>query len=210
LYQQTVKTEQPAQNQVQQQDRYVPAYTTSAPANPVIAAPKVNPTPVKEPQPTSQKMEQPTKETPKPEREHRDRSVVLKPKKSSSLLFASFNQLHEQQMREIAPESEEEPMYLIGDDSMPANPFIQLLGRSLSRHFRYPDTAARFGIRGKAVLEFTLQLDGTYSQIRVLRSSGDHDLDAAALYAVNMAPTIPEVTRFISKPKHFIIGFVFR
>jgi len=201
LYQHQPKTEiQPVQNQ---QDRYVPAYTYQAP---MVAPSKPQIAPqVKTPEKQEQPLEKTTTET-----EKSGDHIILKPKKSSSMLLASLSHLQEQQFQTVTAKEEEEPMYLIGDSSLPASPLITLLGRSLSAHFRYPETAARLGIRGRTVIEFHLQLDGKYSNIKMLQSSGDHDLDIAALYAINTAPTIHDVKRFLNKPKHFVIGFVFR
>lgn len=126
-----------------------------------------------------------------------------------SLLTSSFNMLKEQQLEEISEKPDNEPIYMIGDDSQPADPLIKLLGRSLSAHFRYPHMAGQLGIRGRAIVGLTLHPEGYYSHVQLLQSSNNPDLDAAALYAVNAAPKIDGADRFIEKPKHFVIGFVF-
>lgn len=128
---------------------------------------------------------------------------------TGSLLASSFNMLKEEQMREVSQKRESEPIYMIGDDSMPADPLIKLIGRSLSAHFGYPRMAGELGIRGRVVLSLTLHPEGHYSNVEMVRSSDNQDLDAAALYAVNSAPKVYGADRFISKPKHFVIGFVF-
>jgi len=126
-----------------------------------------------------------------------------------SLLADSFNMLRDDQMREVTKKREAEPIYLIGDDHAPADPLIKLMGRSLSAHFSYPRVAGELGIRGRVIIGLTLHPEGHYSDVQMLRSSDNEDLDAAALYAVNSAPTVIGADRFISKPKHFVIGFVF-
>lgn len=126
-----------------------------------------------------------------------------------SFLADSFNMLKEDQMREVSEKKESEPIYMIGDDSQPADPLIKLLGRSISAHFGYPRMAGQLGIRGRVIVELTLHPEGYYSNVRMLQSSQNQDLDAAALYAVNSAPRIDGADRFISKPKHFVIGFIF-
>jgi TonB family protein len=98
---------------------------------------------------------------------------------------------------------------MIGDDHAPADPLIKLIGRSLSAHFRYPRMAGELGIRGRVIVELTLHPEGYYSDVQMLKSSDNEDLDAAALYAVNSAPDVIGADHFISKPKHFVIGFVF-
>lgn len=126
-----------------------------------------------------------------------------------SMLAASFDALKEDHLKEISKAKESEPIYLIGDDSHPADPLIKLLGRSLSAHFGYPRTAGELGVRGKVIIELTLHPEGYISSVQMLKSSGSEDLDAAALYAVNSAPTIVGADRYIIKPRHFVIGFVF-
>jgi|GEM_PF-2483182 TonB family protein len=127
-----------------------------------------------------------------------------------SLLTASFDMLKDEQMREVTQKGEAEPIYMIGDDTMPADPLIKLLGRSLSAHFRYPAEAGRFGITGRVILKFTLNPEGHYSNLQMVESSNNEYLDAAAMYAVNTAPKIEGADRFLSKPKTFVVGFLFR
>lgn len=126
-----------------------------------------------------------------------------------SFLADSFNMLRDDQMREVSEKKEAEPIYMIGDDSQPADPLIKLLGRSLSAHFGYPRMAGQLGIRGRVLVELTLHPEGYYSNVQMVQSSQNQDLDAAALYAVNSAPRIEGADRFISKPKHFVVGFIF-
>ena len=128
---------------------------------------------------------------------------------ASSLLSASFDAIKADQLREVSESKDSEPIYLIGDDNSPADPLIKLMGRSLSAHFKYPRAAGELGIKGRVVIEFTLHPEGYYSNIKMLKSSNNQDLDAAALYAVNSAPTVAGADRFISKPRHFVVGFVF-
>lgn len=135
-------------------------------------------------------------------------TVTYKPQQQS-MLAASFNMLKEDQLKEVSKTKEAEPIYLIGDDSHPADPLIKLMGRSLSAHFGYPRTAGELGIKGKVIIELTLHPEGYFSDVQMLRSSSNQDLDAAALYAVNSAPTVVGADRYISKPRHFVVGFVF-
>ncbi|MBX3709421.1 MAG: TonB family protein [Gammaproteobacteria bacterium] len=126
-----------------------------------------------------------------------------------SLLAASFEMLRQEQLREVTKARERDPIYLIGDDNAPADPLIKLMGQSLSAHFRYPRIAGEFGIKGKVIIELTLHPEGYYSDVQMIKSSNNQDLDAAALYAVNSAPIVAGANRYIAKPRHFVIGFVF-
>jgi len=104
----------------------------------------------------------------------------------------------------------EEPIYLIGSPDSPVDPVVRLLGRALSAHLNYPRVAGAFGIRGRAVIGLTLHPSGRITNIRLLQSANHQDLDAAALHAVHHAPIVKGVDKFLSKPKYFVIGFVFR
>jgi TonB family protein len=126
-----------------------------------------------------------------------------------SILASSLKMLEDNQREALRSQQTEDPIYLIGDMSQAADPLIKLIGKALSAHFHYPETAGRFGIKGRALIGFTLHPQGYLSDVQMLVSSQNHDLDSAALYAVNMAPTIVGVDRFIQKPKHFVIGFIF-
>ena len=97
----------------------------------------------------------------------------------------------------------------MGDLNQVADPIVKLLGRSLSAHFQYPDTEGILGIKGKVILELILHPNGNITGIRMLKSSHNQNLDSAALYAANTAPTVLGADKFLSTPMRFVIGFVF-
>ncbi len=132
-----------------------------------------------------------------------------KPSMKESVLASSLKMLQQDQVQFMQAKKEEDPIYLIGDMSQAADPLIKLIGRALSRNFHYPDTAGRLGIKGRALIGLTLHPEGYFSDVELMKSSNSPDLDAAALYAVNQAPTVEGADRFINEPKHFVIGFIF-
>lgn len=134
--------------------------------------------------------------------------VTLQPKKS--FIASSFSFLKNDQLKKMNVEKEEEPIYLIGDINTPPSLLIKLLARSLSKHFHYPEHAARFGIRGKTLIRFTLHPNGTISDVEMVQTSNTQELDTAALYATNTAPKVDGIDRFLREPKTFLVGFVFR
>jgi TonB family protein len=91
-----------------------------------------------------------------------------------------------------------------------ADPLIMLLGKAISKHFQYPEMAGKLGIAGRALVKITLMPEGNIVNVTMVSSSNSHDLDAAALYAINKAPLIPEAGDYIKKPKTMVIGFIFR
>lgn len=133
------------------------------------------------------------------------------PSPQKSMIAASFAMLREQQMQKMSEAAYEnvDPIYLVGDPNMPADGFSLLLGKALSAHFEYPKLAGEMGIRGRVIIGLTLHPEGYFSDVEILQSSHHRDLDAAALYAVNQAPTIEGMNKFLSKPKHFVVGFIF-
>lgn len=127
-----------------------------------------------------------------------------------ALMASSLNMLHNSQMQEIAkPRDTAEPILLVGDEHEIADPFIQLIGRALSANFHYPELEGRMGIKGRVLIEMTLHPEGYIDDVVIVKSSNNQNLDAAALYAINKAPTIEQAERFIKKPKRFLVGFVF-
>lgn len=130
-----------------------------------------------------------------------------------SLIADSFALLEEQQLTRLQADiqkHEEDPIYLIGDESSTPDPLVKLIGRSLSAHFDYPRLAGELGIKGKVLIGLTLHPQGFFSDVQMLRSSGSQDLDNAALTAVNLAPPVDGADRFLSVPKHLVVGFIFK
>lgn len=131
-------------------------------------------------------------------------------KRLPTLMASSLAMLHSNQMQEIArPRDTAEPILLVGDEHEIADPFVKLIGRALSANFRYPELEGRMGIKGRVLVEMTLHPEGYIDDVVIVKSSNNQNLDAAALYAINKAPTIEQAERFIKKPKRFLVGFVF-
>ncbi len=59
--------------------------------------------------------------------------------------------------------------------------YLAELQRAIKRHQRYPEQARRAGREGRTSLTFVLLADGRFDEIKVSRSSGDRDLDRAAI-----------------------------
>lgn len=128
-----------------------------------------------------------------------------------SVLSMTYQFLQQNQHAMIAHlKQEQEPIYLVGDKMSPVDPLIRLLAQALSAHFDYPREAGMFGIRGRAVISMMLHPNGHLSDVQLLQSADNEDLDAAALYAVNSAPLVKGANKFMSEPKVFVIGFIFR
>jgi TonB family protein len=137
--------------------------------------------------------------------------ATTKKTRTSSVMSMTYQFLEQYNQENMnTAEDKEEPIYLVGDLNSPVNPLIKLLGRALSKNFNYPRIAGTFGIKGRAVVSLVLHPNGQLTHIRLLQSTESHDLDTAALYAAINAPVVRGADKFLSKPKRFVVGFVFR
>lgn len=186
-------------------NNYVPAYVQQAPAQSMQAISNNQMKSTKSKQVTLQKNKLSTLSAlPKP-------SKPSKPFPKRSVLSLTYAVLNQRQQAMIASlNKKQDPIYLIGDKSQPADALTRLLGRSLSAHFTYPNEAGMLGIKGKVIIGMNLHPNGELSDIQIIQSSHYSDFDSAALYAVNTAPNVKGADKFISRPRHFVVGFVFR
>ena len=81
------------------------------------------------------------------------------------------------------------------------------LNRLLHEHLRYPETARRKGIEGALAIRFTLNTNGTATDVVVSESSGSHLLDRAAVRAISDIFPYPEPP---DTPLHFTIPVTYR
>lgn len=132
------------------------------------------------------------------------------PVNHKSIMSATREMLATSQRNMLSSNKETNPIYMVGDDNDISDPLIRLMGQALSMYFSYPQTAGELGIKGRVLIGLTLHPEGYFSDVQMLRSSTNNDLDSAALYAVNKAPTVYGADRFISQPKHFVVGFIFK
>ena len=58
----------------------------------------------------------------------------------------------------------------------------------LSQNLKYPDDAKDAGKEGRAVVQFVVKKDGSISDAKIVRSTGDNSLDAEALRVVSSMP----------------------
>lgn len=63
----------------------------------------------------------------------------------------------------------------------------------VQRHFRYPKSADRAGVKGTVTVSFTVSASGEVSGIRIVGGSGSPVLDEAALNAVRKAEPFPKI-----------------
>jgi colicin import membrane protein len=76
-----------------------------------------------------------------------------------------------------------------GDEPMS---FKMIVFGLLERAKHFPDSARERGARGSAVVTFTLDDAGELTNVSLLRSSGDADLDAESLALVARAAPFPK------------------
>lgn len=148
--------------------------------------------------------------TPISEPEANKKIIVRKNNVSLASIMASTQNILQANKLKGLNTAVTEPIYLVGDLSQAPDPLIRLLGKALSANFRYPREAEILGIRGRVLVGLTINPKGYLSDVQMLQSSNHNDLDAAALYAVNSVTTIPGTHKYLSQPKHIVIGFIFR
>lgn len=77
----------------------------------------------------------------------------------------------------------------------------------VNRHFRYPKSAERAGVKGKVMVSFTISSSGGVSGVRIAASSGSPVLDEAALNAVRKAAPFPAIPEGGRNPWPFTLPF---
>lgn len=180
---------------------HTPAYIQKSSAMPVSAS-LAQPLPAKKQADTKQKAAQ------KPSKYGiaKSSATINKKVRQQSVLSMTYQFLQNNTLEK----SEQDPIYLVGDKNAPADPLIRLLAAALSAHFAYPHEPEILGIRGKAIVGLTLHPSGRLTDIELLASTDNNQLDAAALYAVKKAPIVKGADEYITKPTYFVIGFIFR
>lgn len=63
----------------------------------------------------------------------------------------------------------------------------------VQRHFKYPKSADRAGVKGTVTVAFTVSASGGVSGVRIVKGSGSPVLDEAALNAVRKAEPLPKI-----------------
>ncbi|HSW92984.1 MAG TPA: TonB family protein [Gammaproteobacteria bacterium] len=137
--------------------------------------------------------------------------VEIDPFRQRSVLDLSRSVIQNNQTRAALNQmkNSEPPILMVGDKHATVDPLAKLMGRSLSAHFHYPDVEGIFGARGVVYIALVLHPEGTFSDIQIVQPSEIQDFNAAALYAVNTAPTVVGVNKFLAKPTRFVVGFIF-
>lgn len=182
---------------------YVPSYVYKGAISPTSIKQTVSKSNQQKPIRQEQKQQKVTEDEPLPTEKNGLRR--------QSILSSSFQILQQEQINAIRTSlANTEPIYLVGDENEAPDPLIKLMGRALSAHFEYPRLAGEMGIKGRVIIGLTLHPEGYFTDVQILKSSNNDDLDAAALYAVNKAPRVDGIQHFLPEPKHFVVGFIFR
>ena len=71
--------------------------------------------------------------------------------------------------------------------------FLKALELHISRYQRYPEAARRDRVHGKVQLVFSMQRDGTVTDVRIESSSGYSVLDQAAIDTIRRAAPLPRI-----------------
>ncbi|MFB9982057.1 TonB family protein [Mesorhizobium kowhaii] len=158
-------------------DEVVPDIVEAVTPDVVIPLPQPKPVEAsKDKRPVEAKAKKPV-DKPKP----RPKKEKAAPPKTASVASADARPAS----RTAAPKSAESTSRS-GDSSK----WDSRLGAWIKRHTRYPSSAKARGVEGKPYVAFTVDSSGRVLSARLTRSSGDADLDRAAL-AVLQGATVP-------------------
>ena len=86
---------------------------------------------------------------------------------------------------------------------------LALLHAAIQRHQQYPESAQALARQGRATVSFTLHPDGRAQYPAVVKSSGTHSLDSAALAAVCDAAPFAGVNQYLHQATIFSVDVVF-
>lgn len=89
-------------------------------------------------------------------------------------------------------------------------PYTRLVEQFIEAKWQYPDLAQRYGLQGKAVIEFVILADGQLELMAVVRSSGSKLLDEEALRAIRAASPFRPLPKSMNASRlRIIAGFLY-
>jgi protein TonB len=89
--------------------------------------------------------------------------------------------------------------------------FKAIVGSKIRSKVKYPQNCRRLGIEGSVRIKFEINSGGTAVGIEITRSSGNRDIDAAAVDAVkNGAPFLPYPRDISQKSLSFVLPLNFK
>jgi TonB family protein len=86
---------------------------------------------------------------------------------------------------------------------------ILLIHNKVQAALIYPPDAQLLQQQGKVAMEFLLQMDGSIEQIKILKTSGYPDLDAAALKTIKNISPIVDAKPLITRATMFVMNVEF-
>ncbi len=98
---------------------------------------------------------------------------------------------------------------VMGTPSSSFNELVSLLHQQIQARQIYPPQALEMNQTGRVVVAFLLTPNGMASDIHLVKSSGNANLDNAALSAVKAATPFQGVAHYLQTSEHFQIDIVF-
>ena len=103
--------------------------------------------------------------------------------------YEGYYEPEEEVVEEVVEEVEEEEVSFVIVEEMPEFPGgTAAMFKFLSENVKYPDEAAEQGIQGKAQCQFTVEKDGSITDVQIVRSAGDASLDKEAIRVIKSMP----------------------
>jgi len=96
---------------------------------------------------------------------------------------------------------------ILSDDAMPQGQSVAdrlaIIREKIQNALEYPPLARLLDSDGAALVRFEIDRSGSARNVRVIRSSGDDQLDSSAVRAVEKASPLPWVYGSLEVPVHF-------
>lgn len=116
----------------------------------------------------------------------REVRIVLKGESATSLHGESLPEVN---VAGYKSESEKKDSIHQVVEQMPEFPGgMTELMKYINTNIKYPEEAKKAGAQGKTIVSFVVETDGAISDVEVMRSSGNHDLDAESVRVVRSMP----------------------
>ena len=109
-------------------------------------------------------------------------------KKCILMIAALFMAVTMTNAQQAEYEEYDDVVFMVVED-MPEFPGgSQAMFQFLSENVKYPLIARENGIQGKAQVQFTVNKDGSISDVQIVRSAGDPSLDKEAIRVIKSMP----------------------
>lgn len=91
-------------------------------------------------------------------------------------------------MASLAKEEKNDSVYQVVDELPTFKGGVQKFMEWMSSNIQYPKTAKAAGAEGRAIVRFVVNKNGTISDVKIMKSTGNEELDNEAMRVVCASP----------------------